>query len=170
MGSSKTGTIIGIIVSFLITLALGFGLLYAASLAILPLVGPGFVPAPVAAVFASSPILEQLRMVYADFLLNILSVYILAPVVWLVGGLIAGLITRDMMKGAAAGLIAAIIAPFACWLITWGVLYYPDFAALVNATMISSLLGWVINGILAGIIAAVGGVIGGTLTSQLETR
>jgi hypothetical protein len=99
--------------------------------------------------------------VYTGFLLNIVEVYILAPVVWIVGGLIGGFIARDLTRGAAAGLIAAIIAPFFTLAIGWIIAPGLDY---------NILLWWVINAILGGIIAAVGGVIGGTLTSQIETR
>ncbi len=160
MGSSNTGLIIGIVVGFLATLGIAYGIIYATAIGILPLVGPGLVPASTAATFLVVPILNQLFMVYNDVLLNILVVYILAPVIWLIGGLIAGLIVRDMMKGASAGLIMAMIAPFVC--------YGLDF--LLGGANGALLLSWVLNGLLAGFIAAVGGVIGGTLTSQFEAH
>ena len=159
MGST-TNTLIAIIIGFIITLGIAFGLLYAASIG-LPLVGPGLIPPAVAATFPAADILTQLQMVYTNFLLNIVEVYILAPVVWLIGGLIGGFVARDLTRGAAAGLVAAIIAPFFTLAIGWVLGMGLDY---------NLLLWWVINGILGGIIAAVGGVIGGTLTSQIETR
>ncbi len=160
MASSNTSLIIGIIVGFLATLGIAYGLIYATVLAILPLSGPGLIPPATVATFLTEPILNQLFIIYNDVLLNILAVYILAPIIWLIGGLIAGLIVRDMMKGAAAGLILAMIAPFLC--------YGLDF--LLGGLNGALLLTWVLNGLLAGLITAVGGVIGGTLTSQFEAH
>lgn len=160
MGSSTTGTIIGIIVGLLTTLGIAFGVLYANSIGLLLLTGPGLIPDSLALTFTSAPVLQQLQMLFADFLLNILTVFILAPVIWLIGGLLGGLVVRDMIKGAAAGLIAAILAPFVCFAINWIITPGLDY---------NLLLLWVINGILAGLIAGVGGVIGGTLTSRIET-
>jgi len=162
MGSSNTGLMVGIIVGFLATLGFAFGIIYAAAIGLLPLIGPGLVPASIASTFpGATPFpMMQLYMVYNDGLLNIIAVYILAPVVWLIGGLFSGLIVRDMMKGAAAGLIMAMIAPFVCAVL----------AFLVSLPYMAPLLVWVLNGLLAGLIAAVGGVIGGTLTSQFEAH
>ncbi|MFX0169024.1 MAG: hypothetical protein ACFE89_06625 [Candidatus Hodarchaeota archaeon] len=159
MGSTS-GTIVAILIGFIATLGIAFGLLYAASMGF-PLTGPGLIPGSVAASFLTADILTQLQMVYTNFLLNILEVYILAPIVWLLGGLIGGFIARDLTRGAAAGLIAAIIAPFFTLVISW---------VMTSSLDYNLLLWWVINGILGGIIAAVGGIIGGTLTSQIETR
>lgn len=173
MGSSTTGTIIGIIVGFLATLGIGYALLYAA-LSGFPISGIGLIPPTIVIEFGNAvsggAITVQLQLVYSGVLLNILEAYIIAPVIWLLGGLIAGLIVRDMMKGAAAGLIAAIIAPFIVWILTWSFMYPGDFAQLANPVLLGFLLNWVIHGILGGIIAAVGGVIGGTLTSGFEAR
>ena len=160
MASSNTNLIIGIVIGFLATLGITYGLIYATALAILPLSGAGLIPPAITTIFLTEPVLNQLFMIYSDVLLNILNVYILAPVIWLLGGLIAGLIVRDMMKGAAAGLILAMIAPFLC--------YGLDF--LLGGLNGALLLTWVLNGLLAGLIAAVGGVIGGTLTSQFEAH
>ncbi len=160
MASSTTGTIIGVIVGFFACLGISFGILYAAAMGF-PLTGPGLIPPNVAATFLSLPVLNQLQTVYTEVLLNILIVFILAPIVWLISGLIGGLIVRDMMKGAAAGLIAAIIAPFVTLAINW---------VIAPGLNFDLLLGWVINAILAGLIAAVGGVIGGTLTSRFEAH
>ncbi len=161
MASSNTGLIVGIVVGFLATLGFAFGIIYAASIGLLAaLIGPGLVPASIASTFPGATTLMQLFMVYNDTLLNILVIYILAPVIWLIGGLISGLIVRDMMRGAAAGLIMAMIAPFVCAVL----------AFLVGLPYTEPLLVWVLNGLLAGLIAAVGGVIGGTLTSQIETH
>jgi hypothetical protein len=160
MASSNTSLIIGIVIGFLTTLGIAYGLIYATALTLLPLSGPGLIPPSTVSLFLSEPILNQLFRVYNDVLLNILNVYIIAPVIWLIGGLIAGLIVRDMMKGAAAGLILAMIAPFLC--------YGLDF--LLGGLNGALLLTWVLNGLLAGLIAAVGGVIGGTLTSQFEAH
>jgi len=140
MGSSNTSLIIGIVVGFLATLGIAYALIYATAMFSLPLSGPGLIPPAIVANFPIATIQNQLYMVYNDVILNILIVYILAPVIWLIGGLIAGLVVRDMMKGAAAGANGAL------------------------------LLTWVLNGLLAGLIAAVGGVIGGTLTSQFEAH
>ncbi len=160
MATSNTSLILGIVVGFLATLGIAYGIIYATAAGILPLVGPGLVQASTAATFLADPIFNQLFTAYNDVLLIILTVYILAPVIWLIGGLIAGLIVRDMMKGAAAGLIMAMIAPFVC--------YGLDF--LLGGPYSAQLLNWVLNGLLAGLIAAVGGVIGGTLTSQFEAH
>ncbi|MFW9830579.1 MAG: DUF5518 domain-containing protein [Candidatus Thorarchaeota archaeon] len=169
MGSSTTGTIIGIIVGLLVTLGIGYLLCFAA-ISGFPLSGPGLISPTVISDFQTASIIGQIQLIYSGILLNILETYIVAPVIWLLGGLIAGLVVRDMMKGAAAGLIAAIIAPFICWILTWSILYPGDFTQLANPTLLNLLLNWVIHGILGGIIAAVGGVIGGTLTSGFEAR
>jgi hypothetical protein len=160
MGSSNTSLIIGIVVGFLAILGIAYGIIYLTATGVLPLVGPGLVSASTGATFLAAPILDQLLLIHNDILLNILSAYILAPVIWLIGGLIAGLISRDMMKGAAAGLIMAMIAPFLCYGLDF-------FLGGANGAL---LLTWVLNGLLAGLIAAVGGVIGGTLTSQFEAH
>ncbi len=161
MGSSTSGTIVGTLLGFIATLGIGYGVLYIVSINLLPLVGPGLVAPYVSTVFQGSTILEQLFIIYNDFLLFITYAYILAPVIWLIGGLLGGLIVRDMIKGAAAGLLAAIIAPFVCFGLSYALTFTIDFNLLLN---------WVINGLLAGLIAAVGGVIGGTLTSQFEAH
>jgi hypothetical protein len=160
MASSNTNLSIGIIVSFLASLGIAYGIIYATAASFLPLVGSGLVPSTTATLFLTSDITTQFFMVYNDILLNILVVYILAPAIWLVAGLIAGLFVRDMVKGAAAGLIMAMIAPF----LSFGL----DF--LLGGANSTLLLTWVLNGLLAGLIAAVGGVIGGTLTSQFEAH
>ncbi len=160
MASSNTSLFIGIVVGFIATLGIAYGIIYATAIGILPLVGPGLVPGSTSATILAEPIPNQLYMIYNDVLLNILVVYILAPVIWLIGGLIAGLLVRDMMKGAAAGLIMAMIGPFLC----------AGLGVLILAPYMELLLVWVLNGLLAGFIAAVGGVIGGTLTSQFEAH
>ncbi|MFW9934321.1 MAG: hypothetical protein ACFFDU_02150 [Candidatus Thorarchaeota archaeon] len=160
MASSNTSLIVAIIVGFIATLGIAYGLIYATAINLLPIVGPGLVPGSIASTFNGESTIMQVFMIYHDLLLNILVVYILAPAIWLIGGLIAGLISRDMVKGAAAGLIMAMIAPFLC--------YGLDF--LLGSANSALLLTWVLNGLLAGLIAAVGGVIGGTLTSQFEAH
>ena len=172
MGSARSTTI-GTVVGFFLTLIIAFGLLYAASFGLLPTIvadAGGMIPVAAASGFASSTILQQLYTVYNGVLLNIMQAYIIASIIWLLGGFIGGLITRDAIRGAAVGLIAAIITPFLTWIIYWGVFQYPDFSQLISSGTLALLLNWVINGILGGIIAAVGGVIGGTLTSLTETR
>ena len=106
MASSNTGLIVGIVVGFLATLGFAFGIIYAAAIGLLPLIGPGLVPASIASTFPGATPFPtmQLYMVYNDGLLNILAVYILAPVVWLIGGLISGLIIAVAAVAASIGI------------------------------------------------------------------
>ncbi len=165
------GTITGTIAGFLSTLGIAYVICYIASIGALPLVGgSGMIPPAVLAGFTANSWNLQLEAVLAGVLLNLLSVYIVSSLIWLVGGLIGGLLTRDPIRGVAAGLIAAIFIPILCWILVWYNDYGFVISALVDPALMNQVLNWVINGILAGIIAAVGGVIGGTLTTQREMR
>jgi hypothetical protein len=164
------GTAVGVIAGFLSTLALAYGICYAAGFGASFLLGPGMIPLVYSVGFTGAPWYAQLETVFAGVLLNITQAYILAPILWLVGGLIGGLLTRDAVRGVAAGLIAAILAALVGWIVAWYTQYGLDIGSLIEPELLNLVLLWVLNGILAGIIAAVGGVIGGTLTSQRELR
>jgi hypothetical protein len=164
------GTAAGVIAGFLSTLALAYGICYAASLGVSFFLGPGMVPVDYSLIFTAEPWHGQLEIVFAGVLLNIMQVYILAPLLWLVGGLIGGLVTRDAVRGVAAGLVAAILTALFCWIVAWYANYGLNFGSLIAPALLQLVLLWVLNGVLAGIIAAVGGVIGGTLTSLRELR
>jgi len=164
------GTAGGVIAGFLSTVALAYVICYAAGFGVSLLLGPGMIPLAYSVGFTGAAWNAQLHTVFAGVLLNITQVYILAPFLWLVGGLIGGLVTRDAVRGVAAGLIAAMLAALVGWIVAWYTHYGFDIGSLINPELLNLVLLWVLNGILAGIIAAVGGVIGGTLTSQRELR
>jgi hypothetical protein len=159
-----------VIAGFLSTLAFAYGICYAAGYGVSFFLGPGMIPVTYSLVFTASPWNAQLEIVFGGVLLNITQVYILAPLLWLVGGLIGGLLTRDAVRGVAAGLVAAILAALVCWIVAWYTHYSLDLGSLIAPELLQLVLLWVLNAILAGIIAAVGGVIGGTLTSLRELR
>ncbi len=164
------GTATGTIAGFISTLALAYGIIYAASMGLFTLSSGGMIPSWITVGFTALSWQIQLERVISGILLNIMEVYILAPLIWLVGGLISGLILRDAVKGISASLISGIITAIVCWIISWYNLFGFDFASLLNEALIALVIFWMINGVLGGIIAAVGGVVGGTLTSRKETR
>jgi hypothetical protein len=164
------GTATGIVAGFISTIALAYAIMYAASMGLLPLFSGGMIPMELTIGFTAASWTTQLEIVLNGILLNIMSIYILAPLLWLIGGLISGLILRDAVKGISASLVSGIITAVVCWILSWYNTYGFDFMSLLNEALIALVLWWMVNGVLGGIIAAVGGVVGGTLTSQKETR
>jgi len=164
------GTATGTLAGFITTLGLAYGIIYAASMGLITLSSGGMIPTWITVGFTAVSWHVQLEIVISGILLNILEVYILAPLLWLIGGLISGMILRDAVKGISASLIAGIITAVVCWILSWYNTFGFDFTALLNEALIALVLLWMINGVLGGIIAAVGGVVGGTLTSRKETR
>ncbi|MFX1563526.1 MAG: hypothetical protein ACFFDP_09485 [Promethearchaeota archaeon] len=164
------GTATGTIAGLLSTLALAYGIVYAASMGLLTLTGAGMIPTWITVGFTAESWQIQLELVLSGILLDVVGVYILASLIWLVGGLISGMIIRDAVKGIAASLITGVIIAVICWIIAWYNAFGFDFVSLLDEALIALVLGWIVNGILGGIIAAIGGVVGGTLTSQKETR
>ncbi len=164
------GTATGILAAFISTLALAYGIIYAASIGLFTLSSGGMIPNGITTGFTAASWYVQIQTVLSGILLNIMEVYILAPLIWLVGGLISGLVLRDAVKGISASLVSGIIIAIVCWIISWYIMFGFDFALLLDEALIALVIFWMINGVLGGIIAAIGGVVGGTLTSRKETR